>query len=232
MADSGSICTKSRWGRELCVAVLGGCLTLLCGSLILLQGGPPGAILWACSRAEVVERCNPWLNLTFTGAGTGEECEWFHHGPWQDKPCCYHDPRDGLGASDVCHPNLVSPADQKSCRTGSRKPEVKIDGITCTISIKDPNSQDVGRYEGSMPYKSKPPHIKLHVDYDDICSYTLKLPCKVTLWLILFACCATVVAVTVLIKFRKTIFPCCYQSAVAQQDLEMESASQERVQIE
>ena len=176
-------------------------------------------ILTVCSRADVVEHCVPWLNRTFTGTGTAEECEWFHYGPWQ-KPCCYHDPRDGFASEDVCDPNPVSPADQKSCRTGSRKPEVQIDGDKCTISIKDPDSRDVGHYEGSMPYKSKQPHVKLDVDYEDICAYTVELTCHGMWWSILFACCLPLclLPVTVLIIFRMKIFTCCYQYSAVLQD--------------
>jgi hypothetical protein len=219
MEGSGRRCTT--WGSALHVAVLGSLLASLFASLIwlVLLQGDPGTILTVCSRADVPQHCDPWLNRTFTGTGTAEECEWFHYGPWQ-KPCCYHDPRDGLASDDLCDPNLVSPADQKSCRTGSRKPEVQIDGDKCTISIKDPDSRDVGHYEGSMPYKSKQPHVKLDVDYEDICAYTVELTCHGMWWSILFACCLPVclLAVTILIIFRMKIFTCCYQYSTVQQD--------------
>lgn len=196
MADSGSPCTTFRWGRALLVAafaVIGG---LLCASLI-------------CLKFELVERCDP-LNLTFTGSGSAEECQVLHYGPGQeDKPCCYHDDRDGFAATDVCDPNPVSLADQKACRSGSRKPEVKIEGNKCTFSIKETDSRDAGLYEFRMPYKSKLPQEEKHVD-SDICYETVKS--FWFWWLILIACCSAVVLLVaiLLMIFRKKIFPCCY----------------------
>lgn len=205
---------------RLCIVLAGGLLATF--SLLALLQGEPGIIKSVCSEAEVVERCHPWLNITLTGTATAEECKWLHHGHGSQKPCCYHDPRDGFASSDVCDQNLMSSADQKTCRTGPRKPEVKIDGSNCTIIIKNPDSRDTGLYEGCMPYKSKLPQKESNVGYDDICSKTVKSFCIFKLWLILFALCITALLLitTPVMICGKNIFPCYYNYVNVQQEQE------------
>jgi len=215
MAGSGHLSTKLPWRRVLLVAVFGG---LLCASLIwhVLLQGDPRIIKWVCTEAEVVEHCEDWLNFTLPGSGAAEEWILLHNPPLQDKPCCYFNDRDDFAdPTELCNPNVVRPADQKPCRTGSRKPEGKLEGGNYIISLKDTDSRDVGNYKVFKPYNSKHPQKELNVGYEDIvqhCSKTVKPSCHMKWWLILIACCsiaALLLIVTLLMIFAWNIFPCC-----------------------
>ena len=118
------------------------------------------------------KECKTPINLTFRGV-KGTQCKWFHYVPGQEKPCCYAESRFGE-SNDVCpRRSHLAAADQENCRGGSRskapKPKVEMDGDRCTLSIEDPNAQDVGRYDGFMPHNSKSPH-RENVGFDQICN--------------------------------------------------------------
>jgi len=205
MEDNGHS-RNSGWKKNCFWTTVGGFGTLmflfLFAFLWLLLG--PGKIVLVNNKLEVVEVCNKPIKLTFEGTG-GSQCKWLHYGTWQDKPCCYHDPREGLAGKTVCSLNVASPDDKHACRAGSKKnlvlPKVTLVGNNCTISIRHPKPQDVGRYEGYMPHKSKHPKLSKSIQYHDICDYTYHLSCYWFLYLFIF-CAGVLLTVVVLVKCK------------------------------
>ena len=119
---------------------------------------------------EVVEICNKSIELTFKGK-PGERCKWLQYKTSQEKPCCYHNRSGGLGIN-VCPDN----PENRACRSQENPalPTV-LQSHNCTISIKDPRIQDVGRYEGYMPHRSKNSKFSVDIHYHDICDRLSKL---------------------------------------------------------
>lgn len=174
--------------------------------LALLHAGPR-TISWVCNDSELTVRCKP-INLAFKGEA-GTKCVWFHYRSDQEKPCCYAERK--LALYDVCSQYLVW--DQENCRGGSRSkhttPKVEIDGDSCTLSIEDPDAQDVGYYEGSMPYDSKDlgriVSFREYVDSDKVCDFTIQSSCKERFGARLFFVSAFILLFSLLATCRKNV---------------------------
>jgi len=197
--------------RNCYFAIMGGCISTMCLSalfLALLHAGPR-TILWVCNDSELTVRCKP-INLAFKGEA-GKKCVWFHYRSDQEKPCCYAERK--LALYDVCSSHSTSPRDQENCRGGSRskhtKPKVEFDGESCTLSIEDPDAQDVGYYEGSMPHDSKDlgriVSFREYVDSDQVCDFTIQSSCKERFGASLIFVSAFILLFTLLATCRKNI---------------------------
>ena len=157
-----------------------------------------------CSDEEVSPICKPWLNLTFPGSpGTlrqptpGTQCEWLmKKDHQQDQPCCYKDFTASEWNEEVCDFAEKNVVLKQTCRVQS-PPVVYMLEKTCKLSIRNPSEQDVGCYEGSMPWNAPDkPHFRQCVSFNEICpSYTIEPSCKVKLWFIEFGVCAIILAI-------------------------------------
>ena len=171
---------------------------------------------WACSETELVRHCQPELILGLEEPGpSGEQCKVLAKVPGNDQPCCYK-AQGGVFALNewVCfeETNVARRTDEDACRVGSRYPDVKMVDKNCTITLKNPDEQDVGCYEFYMPDNTEKFLFRKCVEYNDICPFSVKYSCKVNMWLIQIACaCALVLVVTVAVlltcRFREKLYP-------------------------
>ena len=168
-------------------------------------------ILLVSGKSEVVEVCKKSINLTFEGT-PGEECKWLHFRKGQDQPCCCY-PLSRGGLEQACK-NFTNSPEFKSKANASQVPEINSFKKNCTIIIKNPSSQDFGRYEGYMPHKKLT--ISASIDYQDICVHTYHLSADNTYnlsaywFLFLFIFAAVVPFIVTLIKWKCS--HCCRRS--------------------
>jgi len=184
-SDDGDL-ENSGWKRNLACAIRAFGICVVVFLLVFLLGSlrvQPWTYGWGCDTSEVEEVCKP-LVLHFEGTSVSD-CRWLfyqhettNNTTSQEKPCCYHNPLQGL--SNACSLNQQA----STCR-GEPDMEVKMIGKNCTLRIEKPNSGDVGRYVCFMPAKSSQPlHSEVIKQEDLECEIRISMSCK-DRWMIL-----------------------------------------------